>query len=293
MVRYLAFVALALPLVLGGFRVAEAQTAAAGPALKALALAFLAPGFGLILGLIPLHGWTLTLAAGAPRAMLFGVLTLVQTAGFLLLLRALQAYPWLASDASALLVFGGALSVLVGGWLALSARLDDPDDWLVYAVVASGGIVLVGLGVQTLAAAVGVLVLLLARVFALVLVAMAPRAGSWRLERLANGMGTVTLAGTPGLAVFPALWLVLHSMHGLAAPAVQLAVLAGGVCLFATAVRRWATAGADDRPDLSPHRAVYLLVAVLMVIGLLPALFIPSIADVLREMFLRERFLLP
>jgi formate hydrogenlyase subunit 3/multisubunit Na+/H+ antiporter MnhD subunit len=289
MVRYMAFVALALPLLLAGFRVAEARTAAA-PGLEALALAFLVPGFGLLLGLIPLHGWTLTLAAGAPRAMLFGVLALVQTAGFLLLLRALQAYPWLVSDARELLVLGGALSALVGGWLALSARRDDPDDWLVYAVVASSGVALVGLGSQTLVAAVGVLFLLVARVFALVLVAMAPRAGSWRLERLANGVGTLALAGTPWLAGFPALWLVLHPLHGAAAPAAQLAVLTGGACLFATAVRRWPTeppaAEGEASATEQPHRAIYLLVAVLMVMGVLPALFIPAIYDVLRELFL-------
>ncbi len=290
MQRYLVFVALALPLLLAGFQVAEARTASA-PDLEMLALAFLVPGFGLVLGLVPLHGWTMTLASGAPRAMLFGVLTLVQTAGFLLLLRAMEVHPWLAGGAREVLVLGGALSVLVGGWLALSARRDDPDDWLAYATVAGSGLLLVGLGTQTRTAAVGVLLLLLARVLALVLLALAPRVGRWRLLATANSVGVLTLAGTPGLAGFPGLWLVLQPLLGAAAGVIQLAVLAGSGLLFATALRRWGPEPADrvgaEETSLGAERATMVLVAVLVILGVAPGLIVPALADVLRDLSLR------
>lgn len=293
MQRYLAFAALALPLLLAGFQIAEARTASA-PALEMLTLALLVPGFGLLLGLVPLHGLAMTLASGAPRSMLFGVLILVQTAGFLLLLRALEVHPWLAAGAQEALVLGGALSVLVGGWLAVSARRDDPDDWLVYATVASSGLLLVGLGTQTRTAAVGVLLLLLARVLALVLLALAPRIGRWRLVVVANSVAVLTLAGTPGLAGFPGLWLVLQPLLGAAAAVIQLAVLLGSALLFATALRRWgwgggaAAAGAVGREEASrgAERITMVLVAVLVALGIAPGVILPALADVLRDMSL-------
>jgi formate hydrogenlyase subunit 3/multisubunit Na+/H+ antiporter MnhD subunit len=287
--RYVALLSMTVPLLLAGYQLAGERTAA-NVGLETAVVAFLVPAFGLVLGLIPLHAWTLTLASGTPRAMLFGVLALVQTAGFVLLLRTIEAYPWLASGAREVLVFGGALSVLVGGWLAVSSRLDDPDDWLVYATVASGGMLLVGLGNQTRTAVIGVLVLLLARVFALLILSLAPRAGAERLARLAVGMGTLTLAGTPGLAGFPGLWLVLQPLQGAAAAVIQVAVLSGSGLLFATALRRWSTAAAvpgdDAVTDPGARPAIYLLIAVLVVLGLLPSLIIPALADVLREVFL-------
>lgn len=291
MLRYMALLVLTMPLLLSGFRVAEGRSGSAlGIGIEALVLAFLAPGFGLVLGLIPLHGWTLTLASGAPRAMLFGVLALVQTAGYLLVIRTFDELPWLAAGAQTALLFGGALSVLVGGWLAVSARLDDPDDWLVYAAIASGGCVLVGLGSQTRAAAQGALLLILARVFALVLLALAPRVGPARIGRLAACVATLTLAGTPGLAGFPGLWLVLQPLNPRAAGLTQLAVLAGCGMLFATAVRRWNVSDPDMIPDDDPRtrRTAWLLMGLLLALGLLPGLILPALSDVLREMFLRQ-----
>jgi formate hydrogenlyase subunit 3/multisubunit Na+/H+ antiporter MnhD subunit len=288
MLRYMALLVLTMPLLVGGFGVASGMGMAA-VGVEALVLAFLAPGFGLVLGLIPLHGWTLTLAGGAPRAMLFGILALVQTTGYLLVIRTLESLPWLVSGAHDVLIFGGALSMLAGGWLALAAPLDDRDDWLVYAAIAGGGAVLVGLGSHTLPSAVGALFVILARVLALVLLALAPRVGELRLARLALAVGTVTLAGTPGLAGFPGLWLALQPLRAMQ-PA-QLAMLAGSALLFATAVRRRGVTATPEAGDAAgdgagPRRAVWLLMGILLTIGLVPGLIVPALGDVLRDLYL-------
>jgi formate hydrogenlyase subunit 3/multisubunit Na+/H+ antiporter MnhD subunit len=294
--RYAVLVTLATPLLLVAFRLAEERTAIT-PDLERLVLALAVPGFGLVLGLFPLHAWSLTLAAGTPRTMLFGVLALVQTAGFALLLRTLAGYPWLTAGARGPLLAAATLSAVLGGWLALSARDDDPDDWLVYAAIANAGMLLAGLAAQSQAAGVGAVLLLFARVLALLVVALAPQAAGVS-ERVAALAGTLALAGTPGLAGFPGLWLVLRALlqtSGRGAPLgnrlAALGLLVGSGLLFAAAVRRWSAGrlAADDEPARAPaagaRRTVLFLVALLVLLGVAPAVIAPAFAGSLQEMF--------
>ncbi len=243
--RYTALLALAVPLLLPAYRLA-AQRTVSTPELERIVLALAVPGFALVLGLLPLHAWTISVASGAPREMLLGVTGIVQTAGFVLLLRTFEEHPWLTAQAGAPLILGGAFSALVGGWLAVSARRQDPDDWLVYALVAHSGMMMVGLGTQSRAAAVGVTLLLFARVLAILLLAVAPRVSGTQ-RRIAVAGATMALAGTPGLAGFPGLWLVLRRLLETSDELpplpgkqwVPLAILAASGLLFATALRRW------------------------------------------------------
>jgi formate hydrogenlyase subunit 3/multisubunit Na+/H+ antiporter MnhD subunit len=287
--RYVALLALAMPLLMIAFLFAEERTTAT-PQIEWITLALAVPAFGLLLGVIPLHAWTLTLASGTPRAMLFGVIGLVQTAGFALLLRALttSAYPWLVEPSRGLLIGGGAISMLVGGWLALSARMDDPDDFLVLAFVANTGLLLAGLGAHSAAAGAGVALLLFARVLALVLLAMAPRVAGTR-RRIAYAFGILTLAGTPGLAGFPGLWLIVTHLGSGRTSLAQVALLAGSAMLFATAVRRWRAdvPGDESHVDTGPGagRIVLVLAVLLVVLGLAPQIIAPAFTGAMRGMY--------
>lgn len=292
--RYVALLALATPMLLLAFRFAEERSSAAMD-LERVVLALAVPGFGLILGLIPLHAWTLTLSSGTPRTMLLGVLSLVQTAGFIFLLRTLERYPWITEVAGDPLIMGGALSAVLGGWLALSAKLDDPDDWLVYALVANSGFLLMGLGTQSYAAALGVVLLLFARVLALVLLSLAPRVEG-RMRRTAAIVATLVISGTPGLAGFPGLWLILRRIGLGANGTASLALLAGSGLLFAAGVRRWRApetewAADEVQPlkagaDVGGHRSVVALIVLLIVLGLAPQLAAPAFEGSLRGLFL-------
>lgn len=293
--RYVALLALATPLLLLAFRFAEERTSSSTD-LERVVLALLVPGFGLLLGLIPLHAWTITLASGTPRTMLLGVLTLVQTTGFSFLLRTLDRYPWITEVAGDPLVVGGALSALLGGWLALSSRLDDPDDWLVYALVTHSGFLLMGLGTQSRAAAVGVVLMLFARVLALILLALSPRVeGTTR--RLAVLASTLAIGGAPGLAGFPGMWLVLRQVGQAASTFSTLAMLAGSGMLLATGVRRWRAPETQwtiaEAPPLESgasddggRRSVVALIALLVALGLAPHLIAPAFEGSLRGLFL-------
>jgi formate hydrogenlyase subunit 3/multisubunit Na+/H+ antiporter MnhD subunit len=289
--RYSALLALAMPLLLGAFRLAEGRlTSEAGTvAVEDIVLALALPGFGLILGLIPLHAWTLTLAAGAPRPMLFGVLGLAQTTAFLMLLRTVALHEWLFRGAyGSFVTFGGATTALLGAWLALSSHPDDPDDWMAYAVVANMGMLVAGVGTGSRAAATGVSIVLLARVLALVLLALRSGAGQ-RASRLADGAATLTLAGTPPLAAFPGFFLIVTGARaeGTAAAA---ALVGGSALLMATAVRRWLHA---ERSGLGeplalrsgPDRTIVVLACVLVVLGLAPQLVAGALLDPLRDIF--------
>ncbi|MEO8083297.1 MAG: proton-conducting transporter membrane subunit [Ardenticatenales bacterium] len=296
--RYAALLALVIPLLLSAYRLAELRPDAADKgSIEQLVLSLVVPAFALLLGLIPMHAWVLTLASGAPRTMLFGVLSLVQTAGFALLLRTLEDLKWLTATATAPLIFGGAVSAFLGAWLALSARLEDPDDWLVYAMVANSGMLIVGLGTQSRVAAQGVVLMLFARVLALVLLAVGRRVTGMR-QRAASAVALLTLAGTPGLAGFPGLWQILQKLAGetagstapvpFGAPA-HLALLAASALLFATALRRWSAPPdpivASDRPDIGGERAVVVLIGLIVVLGLAPQLVSGAFARALSDMF--------
>ncbi len=285
--RYAALLTLTAPLLLAALRLAEMHTGAT-PELEPLILALAIPGFGLVLSLVPLHAWTVTLAAGSPRPMVIGVLGLVQTAGFILLLRTLARHPWMVQQAEIPMILGGALSALVGGWLALSSDKDDPDDWLAYAAIASGGMLLAGLGTQSRAAGDGVTLLLFARVLAIVVVALSPR-GSARIGRAAGAAGALALAGTAGLAGFPGLWPILRALrqggHAIAAAS----LLAGSGLLFATAVRRWPVAAPPwHRPGVPSRHgqlSVLALIAVLVLLGIAPQIAAAAFSHALRGLF--------
>ncbi len=285
--RYAALLVLALAPLLTALRLCELGLSVEG--VEPLARALIAPGFALLLSLVPLHAWTVTLASGSPRIMVIGVLTLVQTAGLVLLMRVFGAYPWLMAAERPLLYMGGALSLLLGGWMALSADERDPDDWLAYAVIANTGLLIMGLGTQSTRAAAGITLMLFARVLALLTIALARRAAP-AMARLARAVGTLTLAGTPGLAGFPSLWLLLLALQ-LQAPAVaSLPVVVGSGLLFATAARRWQADSSLEATTPAPAEQVrwplVVLIIALVALGLVPHLAAAVFGNTLSGPFL-------
>lgn len=286
--RYTALLALAMPLFLIAFRLAEIRAGEPAPDIERLALALVVPAFALVLGLMPLHAWALTVAAGTPRPMLAGVLLLVQTAGYVICLRTLASHPWMGVAAREALVIGGCVSAVLGAWLALSARRDDPDDWLVYATVANGGMLVAGLGAQSRSAGIGVVILLFARVLAIVVAALAPRV-TGPMRRFGNTAALLTLAGTPGLVGFPGLWLILHALQAAGHAWAPAGLLTGSGLLFATAVRRWPASpdGRDPAAEADPgaRRAIASLIVLMTLLGLLPFLVAATFGGAIRDMF--------
>jgi formate hydrogenlyase subunit 3/multisubunit Na+/H+ antiporter MnhD subunit len=104
-------------------------------------------------------------------------------------------------------------------------------------------------------------------------------------------VGILVLAGTPGLAGFPGLWLVVRRLpEGWDAPLAPLALLAASFLLFATAVRRWQIEGPADADAVSgapgARRAVIALIVTLVVLGVAPQVIAPAFTGALREIFL-------
>lgn len=287
--RFAALLALVMPLLLIAFRLAESRSTVT-PSVERMVLALAVPAFALLVGVFPLHAWSLSLSSGTPREMLFGILLMVETAGFVLLLRMLATYPWIVGEARDALVIGGALSAVLGGWMALSAPRSEPNGWLVYAAVANSGMLLAGLGTRSALAGVGVGLLLFARVLALVIIALAPRVEGLA-RRLAYAAGTLALAGTPGLAGFPGLWLILRRLQITEHSTASLAVLVGSGLLFATGVRRWhaTDAGPDAArtPDMerSARRSIATLIAIMVIIGLAPQLIADAFVAAMRDLY--------
>jgi formate hydrogenlyase subunit 3/multisubunit Na+/H+ antiporter MnhD subunit len=300
-IRYAALLSLAMPLLLAAFRIADDRlSASAGEvAVERLVLALALPGFGLILGVVPLHAWTLTLASGAPRPMLFGAVAIGQTAGFGLLLNTMAVYPWITRGGyGTVVLLGGALTACVGAWLAASSDPADPDDWIAYAVVANAGMLVAGLGTGSRAAGTGVALLLLARVLALVLLTLsAGTSPSYR--RVAYGAAGLALAGTPGFAGFPGLWLIVGGARAAGGPSAAMLAVGSGL-LFANALRRAlprrdrgerGQTALEADPDwytpLSPgrSRAVVVLAVLMVVIGLAPQVVAGAFTNPLREVF--------
>lgn len=273
--RYAGLLALALAPLVTALRLAEIGLPVTG--VEPLARALAAPGIALLLSIVPLHAWTVTLATGSPRVMVIGVLSLVQTAGLVLLIRVFGTYPWLMATQRSFLLASGALSAVIGGWMALVAEERDPDDWLAYAVIANTGFVIMGLATQSMRAAAGISVMLFARVLALVTIALALRAPA-RLAQLARAAGTLTLAGSPGFAGFPSLWLLLLALQLQAPAMMSLAAIVGSGLLFATAVRRWrSTVQADAPAEADAVDARWpVVVLIILLIGLA---LVPQIAS--------------
>jgi len=184
----------------------------------------LAVGLGLTLGLIPFHGWWTGLVAEASPA----VMALVGAAfpGMVLgvLASVLGRFPWMLDEGltrPALLGLG-LLSAVGGAMLGLLPDPGPPSSrpngglrrvlgwWAVHDL----GVIVVGVGVGSLAGLIGAALGLLSRGLALALVAMGLSASEsnrrlpWWLRDLAILAGGWTLVGAPLSAAFPGRWLV-------------------------------------------------------------------------------------
>ncbi|MFP4393745.1 MAG: proton-conducting transporter membrane subunit [Anaerolineales bacterium] len=188
------------------------------------ATALLGISFAILLGAIPFQSWVSTVAMdGSPPVVTFLFTVNLGTVWFMLLAY-LESYTWLSQQAAfgPLFTIIGLLMMGIGGLLAASQR--RLGRLLGYATLVDNGAMFVALGAQQVAGLTLMIMMLLARPFALGLMAVgldglrrlgggedrpeAVRGGAWRApwRALAFLVGGIAMAGFPISLGFTARW---------------------------------------------------------------------------------------
>jgi len=227
---YLTLSALALPGLLVTHWLLERYVLTPNEtSLVSAAAILVALSFALLLGVIPFHTWVIGIARdGMPFASAF-VLTIGQSAVWVLLFSFLDTYPWLNGylRGSSIVLSLGVAMALLGGALAAGQRRLGPLTG--YAALADTGCILVAFGIDTRTSLSLVLLALLVRPIGLVLMAAGlarltkwGRDGSlarlrgvgWKepLGMAAYVFGSLSLAGVPGSAGFVWRWALYWNL---------------------------------------------------------------------------------
>lgn len=200
------------------------------------AVIFLALGLGLLLAVAPLHIW---LGPLTEELSLLGIAFLVgvaQPIGLWLLWQQMNDVTWLVTKSPLLsvLLFGGALTAMLGALLVLSERRDAR--LLAYLSLIPLGHALVGLGLGTRLALAGALLAIINRAWGVALVAGGMSFTRHHSERRwqiigasAMLLGGLALAGIPPMLGFAANYPIYRDL-GEANPTL-LAVLIGANAL--------------------------------------------------------------
>ncbi len=188
------------------------------------ATALLGISFAILLGAIPFQSWISTVAMdGSPPVVTFLFTVNLGTVWFMLLAY-LESYTWLSQQAAfgPLFTIIGLLMMGIGGLLAASQR--RLGRLLGYATLVDNGAMFVALGTQQVAGLTLMIMMLLARPFAMGLMAVgldglrhlgggedlpqAVRGGAWRApwRALAFLVGGIAMAGFPISLGFTARW---------------------------------------------------------------------------------------
>jgi len=191
-------------------------------------------GFGLWLGVAPLHGWLNSIAAEAKPGIAAFVLITFPTVAITMLLQLLNQVPWLNNtpQITDVVLQAGLFTALVGGLFAAVQRAFG--SLMGYAALFDMGVglIAVGVGMGSEQGRTVVLFSLLVRMISLALIAAsmsAIEAGTdgdafQQLRGLAKKfpipamglmVGGLTLAGTPFTAGFVARWMLLQSLSSL------------------------------------------------------------------------------
>lgn len=187
-----------------------------------------AGGFALWLGIFPLHGWISALAREALPAVVALVLLVFSTVAMIWLLRLSDIAPWVReiSFASVVLLWGGALSVGMGGLFA--AAQNSFSGLMGYSVLFQLGVGVMALGLQNRQGITIVLLGIVVRSIALLMLAAAIAIVRQGLKRdtfeqsagiahrypvalLGMMVGGATLAGAPLTVGFIPHWFLLKS----------------------------------------------------------------------------------
>ncbi len=257
---YLTLASLGLVILLAGFSLADIlRISPGGLVTEAFAIAVLAVGFALAIGLVPLHFWVpvVSLRSGEGGAMLALGLVAPATVGFLV--QVLSGLPQLGSEVltARLLVIGGLLGCAGGAIGAVApGRLGRRVG---YAVIAGLGPVLLGIGSGTRIGVAGALVALAHHATCMiVLVGSAaalegrpdrqrPAGASRRAVQMAFVLAAIASSGIPPLGGFAARWAVMQALSladwrlAMAVGVSSLVVLAG----LLVGASRWP----GDRPE--------------------------------------------
>ncbi len=228
--RFLVMFTLAVPLFLLVARHLDAfHDNFDDPAFLAQIALLSAGGFALWLGIAPLHGWISAIAREAQPGIAAFSFIVFPTAAIFLMLRLLESSPWLTSVAHTrdVLLWGGALSVLVGGIFASVQISFSP--LMGYAVLFDLGTLVMAFGLQNRMGIAAILFGLAGRMVALVLLgnttailnhaarteSFAAMRGLGRKFPVATAglmIGAATLAGAPLTAGFITRWLTVQSL---------------------------------------------------------------------------------
>jgi formate hydrogenlyase subunit 3/multisubunit Na+/H+ antiporter MnhD subunit len=228
--RFLVMMTLAVPfLLLAAWQLEQYQTNQENtPFLSQVAL-LVGGGFGIWLGVAPLHGWLSGIAAEAKAGIAAFIFITFPCVAIIILLKLLQSASWLLEVPHAvnIIIFAGLFTAMVGGLFASVQRAFG--SLMGYSALFDLGIMLIAVGLGTEQAGTMILFALLVRAIALVLIATSSAAfesqsGGDRFLHMkglarrrpvpAIGLvvGGLTLAGAPFTAGFISRWFLLQGV---------------------------------------------------------------------------------
>ena len=304
--RYLTFQTLGMPFVLiSGFFFTGFEGGPGDPVIAAIAIALLAIGFALLLGVFPFHTWIPMLAEDSHPYPAVFIFLLLPIAVLLFGLGFLDNYVWIREDPNTLLLLQliGALMVVIAGvWAAVEGNLSR---MLGFAVLLDIGYSLLAISLAIGTDPVNYRLIFLSGllprgislgILALAMSSLNRRVSSFGIYDL-RGLGKIfpgtstsiiialfCLAGLPLLAGFP---FKLGIIEGISsqAPVISIWVILGSFGLIIGTIRLLISMVSsenvsDDRKPESRLLIVFLLVGVglLFLIGLFPNIFLQLIS---------------
>ena len=250
----------------------------------------------------PFHIWLLDSVGDTNPFGAILVVAVLQSAGLFFMLRFLDSYDWLRTDAgltSSLQVVGGALVVVGGLWSIAETSLPRS---MVYVMLGDLGVSLMAVALGTAAGYQLALGLTAVRILGLGVWGLGMAifqqrgidAGTRQIESsgyrvplaaAAALIGLASIAGLPMTAGFPARWGVSSVLAGqfpVQSLLVVGSIMAGGLACLRWLRRSLATRPAESEPGLGRRANGFLIVGIIMCLGLglFPQLIFPWVVQV-------------
>jgi formate hydrogenlyase subunit 3/multisubunit Na+/H+ antiporter MnhD subunit len=305
--RYLTFQTLGMPFVLiSGFLFAGFEVGPGDPVFVAIAIALLAIGFALLLGVFPFHTWIPMLAEESHPYPTVFIFLLLPTAVLLLGLGFLDSFVWIKEDPNTVLLLqlvGAVMVVTAGIWAAIEVNLSR---LVGFAIILEIGFSLLAISLAIGSHPVTYRMIFFAGllprglslgILALAMSSLVGKISSYNIENFRGMLRTYpaistsivvalfSLAGLPLLAGFP---FKLGVIEGLSsqAPAISFWVILGAFGLVTGIIRfliSMVSEGVDsEEKSAEPRLLVFFLVAgigLLFLIGILPNEFLQLITS--------------